>query len=513
MRTNWIDNVVMFLNPRKGAERLRYRMAGHFIKDNMRKFDAGSNGRRTKGWKTGSEGPNVELAASIHEMRNRSRDLYNNNPDAFKAINTIVANVVGTGIRPTVSISSDQNDKKAKKSKAALTKAWKNFADKTTCDFHEKLSFYSLQRQVAITCFMSGSAIVRIRRNTKGFPFSLQVFEPDILDSARDMTIVTSGGYIQRGVEFDKDGKIVAYWMFDRNPHDNVLMNQMISRRIPVKDESGLWQVIHIFDQIRPGQADGYPIGVSTFLKLRDLDVYEDAELVKQQVSACLAGFIYDSSFESATIGMGKDTSGNVLEKLEPGSIEVLPPGKDIKFSNPPNKEGYPEYVKAVKRSIAAGYLVTYEDLTGDLSNANFSSLKSGQNGFKRMVQIWQDNIMINDLCSKVWNVFLIGCDMKGIIKLTDRDDPSNDFPATWTPPAIAMVDPVKETKALIDSIRAGLTSYQDVQRQLGNDPDVTLEEIFSDNQTMDKYNLKLDSDPRADPQRIKKTESPPPAK
>jgi lambda family phage portal protein len=512
MEKNFIDRFVSFLNPVLGAQRSRARLLDAHFNDQLKKLDAGSRSRRTAGWKTSNTGPNAEVADSISTIRSRARDLFYNNADAYKAITVIVSNVIGTGIRPSYYLSPENSGSaKGKKTKKVLNTRWKNVFEKTTIDFNEKLNIYGIQKQVFNTIALSGSCIVRVRRNSKGFPFAFQVFEPDLLDHSKDHYSLQGGGIIHKGVEFDKDGKVVAYWLYDTNPFDNVTLSNYQSTRIPIKDKAGIINIMHIFDQVRPGQVDGLPFGIQAFLTIRDLDIYEDAELVKQQVSACLAGFIYDNSSDQATAGLTRDpNTGNLLDKLEPGSIEVLPPGKDIKFSNPPSKEGFPEYVKTVKRKIAASYGVTYEALTGDLSNANFSSLKAGNNEFKKLVVGWQDNIMITDFLSKVWNIFLLGCELEGLIKIADYQDPSNDYPVSWTPPSLSMVDPTKEIPALIKMVRAGLASWQDVQRQLGNDPEETIAELLADNEAFDKAGLKLDSDPRADPNRVSANAPPP---
>ena len=48
---------------------------------------------------------------------------------------------------------------------------------------------------------------------------------------------------------------------------------------------------------------------------------------------------------------------------------------------------GYTDYVKQQLHIIAAGFRVPYAMMTGDLSQANFSSTRAGLNEFRRMVE------------------------------------------------------------------------------------------------------------------------------
>ena len=96
----------------------------------------------------------------------------------------------------------------------------------------------------------------------------------------------------------------------------------------------------------------------------------------------------------------------DVLDKnMEPGSVYNLPPGKEITFGNPPAVGlEYEPYAAVTLRSIATGYGVTYESLTQDYSKVNFSSGRMGWIEFHRNVEQWRWNMLIPNLCEKVWD-------------------------------------------------------------------------------------------------------------
>jgi lambda family phage portal protein len=55
-------------------------------------------------------------------------------------------------------------------------------------------------------------------------------------------------------------------------------------------------------------------------------------------------------------------------------------------------------------RSIAIGMGITYEQLTGDLSGVNYSSIRAGLIEFRRRCGMLQHNILVFQFCRPVWD-------------------------------------------------------------------------------------------------------------
>jgi lambda family phage portal protein len=403
-----------------------------------------------------------------------------NNPYASKAVAVITANVVGTGIKPSIQDSRTRGLKNTKQ-------AWKAWADTTACDWEGRKTFAGIQRLVMRSVAESGECFVRQRRVSGGpVPLKLQVLEADFLDTNKDGISTPNGGYIMLGIEFDAQGQRVAYWMFDHHPGENRLYRSLTSQRIPADE------ILHIFHEERPGQIRGVPFGVSAALRLSDFDEYEDAQLMRQKVAACFAAFVTDT--KDPLPGEANPNGGYPMERVEPGMIEYLPPGKQVTFGSPPPTEGYDDYSRRTLQGIAAGYGVTYEALTGDLSNVNFSSGRMGWIEMGRQIAEWQELMLIPQLCDSVWQWFVTAGSIAGVA--------SNTATASWTPPARMMIDPVKETKGLSDQVRNGFISWQEAVRQMGYDPDMIAEELSQDYKAFEALGFMLACDPRFDPQR-----------
>lgn len=487
-----LDDFFYWFSPAIAADREKSRLLADAYRKE-RSFEGASNSRRTSGWKTSSKGPNAELGPALHKLRDRSRDLFQNNPSTQKAIGDLTNYVIGTGIRPTF------YETKVKSNKQTLESTWKKVFEKPKIDFEGKLNVYGIQWLGFHTIALSGEVIIRVRRNKKGFPFSLQVFECDIIDTNKDGIQLKNGSSITQGIQYDADGRVEGYWLFASNPNENNLGYSQ-SKYIAAVDANGIPNVLHYFITYRPGQGRGYPMGVSAFIRIKDLDEFEDAELIKQKIGSAHAAFVQRGQSDTS-LGITTDSNGDPIERFAPGMVYYLQNGEEITFNNPPTKDGYSDYTKDVKRTVSAGYNVPYELLTGDYSNANFSSLKAGFTPFHKFVEHLQETLIIGQMCSDIVKIFLWGCQLQGLIKIKE-EDPTDEFEVSWTPPALPFLDPVKEVKAIEAELRAGLRSWSDALRSRGYDPDQTLKEMIEDNKKLDSAGLMLTSDPRYDPNR-----------
>ena len=141
-------------------------------------------------------------------------------------------------------------------------------------------------------------------------------------------------------------------------------------------------------------------------------------------------------------------------------------------------------------RKIAVGLNISYEVLTGDLSRVNFSSGRMGFIEFQRQLESWRWNLTIPMFCSKVSEWFLESAEMAGYntSKITHID---------YTAPHREMIDPVKETAAMVSAIRSGLKTHKEAVKELGYNPQKIYDEIAEVNAILDEKKIILDSDPR----------------
>lgn len=465
---NFLDKTIAFFNPEAGLRRERARKATEIL----RGFEAASKGRRTDNWRASGADANTELRPVLKLLRDRSREQVRNNVYARRTVRTIPNNVIGTGITPRPLGVSRAAEKR-------IMEMWRKWAGTKACDFDGLMNFYGIQRLVMRTIVESGECLILRRRSTDTEnPVQIQVVEPDFLDHSKNAKL-ENGEKIIQGVHFGTDGRRKGYWLFDSHPGANDYTSVTSSFR-PADD------VAHIYFVERPGQVRGVPWLVTSIIRMKDFDEYEDAELVRQKIAACFTVFVQDTNPDAA---LDTEEEQELASKVQPGMIEMLPPGKSVSFAQPPSTNGYESYARKILQGIAAGTDITYEQMTGDYSNVNFSSGRMGWIEFQRSAEDWQWNMVVPMLCEKVWEWFIGANAIAGRIK--------PDTMAEWTAPRREMLDPVKETNAINLQVRNGFKSWGEAVRELGYDPDDTLDEIESYFKKFDEKGVILDSDPR----------------
>ena len=78
-------------------------------------------------------------------------------------------------------------------------------------------------------------------------------------------------------------------------------------------------------------------------VRLRDLDQYEDAQIVRQKIAAMFVGVLSDIE------PMDLEETENALKDMQPGSWFPAPPGKSVNFSSPPSTEGFGDFIEHAK--------------------------------------------------------------------------------------------------------------------------------------------------------------------
>lgn len=478
---NLFDRMISFFSPRVALRRQAARSHMRLIEGQVRKYEGASNSDRIKLWNPSDSSANQEIKQDATSLRKRARELRRNNAYAHRAIQVITTNVVGSGIKPVFKI-------KNKSMKKYFDEAWDRWAEKSSdCDFEGFQNLIGLQAQVMDAVVESGECFVlRKRQSTSnGVPLKLQVLEADYLDHSHNEDF-KDGRQIRQGIEFNTKGERVAYHFYKNHPGEKTTKMQKV--RVPSN------QVRHVFEKKRPGQIRGVTFLHPVMIRLRDVDIFQDASLKKQQISACYSAFIYNANGDTLDNTYSNDSEWELLEKLDSGTIEKLPPGYDIRFADPPNSTDYPAFVKTELMSIASGLGITYEALTQDYGNVNFSSARMGFLEFQRNIKRWQNEIMIMQFLNGILDWFIDAIQFsKGAANFNISAD---KVQASWTTPAREMIDPSKEVPAARDAVKAGFKSISEVIRSLGYNPEEVFAERSEEMRVLKELGISTDTDP-----------------
>jgi lambda family phage portal protein len=330
-----------------------------------------------------------------------------------------------------------------------------------------------------------------LRTSARGHRLKVRLLEADYLDDTRQ-GVLTSGGWIRDGIEFNRDGERVAYWLFDQHPGAMIWgkSGSPISQRIPAKD------VLHVYRQDRAGQMRGVSWFSSIAIPLQDLGEFQDAQLMRQKIAACFVAFrqVEGSGTDPASVAQGISE----LAELSPGLIQDIGMDETVTFGTPPDSGDFDPFSRSILRAAASGIGLTYEAMTGDLSNVNFSSARMGRGEMDKSISSWQWTMLIPQFLQPMaawliegWQADLInaGLEAPSLAMIGGAQG------FEWVPPHKILVDPTREIPSLIEGIRGGLFSLSGVVRSLGQDPERLFEDIAADNAMLDEKGLIFESD------------------
>ena len=428
-----------------------------------RRFDAAGGGRR---WGSNPTfgAINAETLAAAGPMRSRARHQARNNGYAAAASNAWIANLIGTGIVP----ASLHPDQATRRRLAQAHRIWSNRADADGVTDRAGLEALAARSMVeAGECFIQ---LVTVD-DVPGVPLRLRLIDPDQVDLANTRELA-GGGRIVAGIEFDARNVRVAYHVGQANAFGQ----SGSTVRVPAAD------MLHLYHQLAPGQVRGVPWLSPVLLTLYDLDETEDAMLMKQKVAALFAGFMMDPTEQSGPRGAFPGTEGYELPSLEPGAVQALPPGYDMKFATPAEASEGVAFIKSQLRRIATGVGLPTHLISGDLSDFNFSSLRGGLIEFRRRVEQLQFSVVVHQLCRPVWERFVTLAVLAGVVDAPDFEAALDDYlSAEFYPPKQAWVDPAKDAAADAEAVAAGFKSRRQVVAEQGYAVEDLDAEIASD--------------------------------
>lgn len=477
-----IDTLIATLSPRWALRRAQQRAA---LFEVQARYEGARRSRRTQGWRADGTGPQAEVEGALVELRNRSRDLVRNNAWAAAGLDISVAYQVGYGITPRSRTGDPDVDRQVN----AEFEAWAK-----GCDIGGRLDFAGLMAQVARARAQDGEALTlklpaspaEMRRRNIRVPLLLQNVEADLLEEDREGA-TQAGNLIRQGIELSSGGVPAAYHLLEEHPGEEFGGRRGRVRIYPAES------VLHLYRQDRPGQLRGVPDLAPFLMRLRDLDELEDAALHQAKVQACLAAFV--TSGQPAGRGPLEavpESGGDAARQFSPGMIERLLPGEDVKFAMPSGAGAFSDLARHQLHAIAAGWGITYDLLTGDLTQANYSSLRAGRLAFKRRLEQIQWLLLIPRWCTPVWDAWVAAAIRAGV--LPPR---AGGYPVEWQPPAFEMVDPLKDALAMQLMERLGYATWDQNVAAQGYDPEEQRAAIARANELADELGLILDGDPR----------------
>ncbi len=445
-----------------------------------------SDSRLIGDWAPLNQSVNDLIAAASPRVRARVRQLCRDFPYFRRAVRLVVNYAVGDGIIFQARVAEPGTGKLLTRYNQQIEDAFNFWAE--DADVAGRLHYYelmALSKRQDLECGEFLLVKTRPRRKTRsGIPFALQAYEVEWLDSG-----VTSHGSnpVHQGIEYDRaTGEVLAYHLTDPDGWGK-------SVRVPAGS------VIHRFETERPGQLRGISPLVSAVLMAHSLGEYLTAELDRAKMAAKYLGTLTtpEGPDYGATLGPGESEDNDLQQRridLENAIIEVLRPGEKLDLTGNPNPNpNHPEYVRGLLCMLAVTAEVPYELLSGDYTGFNYSTGRISRNDFAQQLK---------PVCTRIVRHFGLptlrpwfeAAVLSGALRLPDYFSRPRFWERhVWQPPGMESIDPGRETKAMINQVKALLRSPQEIVRARGRNFEDVVNEIAQARELAETKGLSLD--------------------
>lgn len=481
---------------------------------------AGYVKKALKGFIAASGSPREDIDAHNYTLRQRARMLYMATPVATSAIKTNRTNVIGCGLQLKSRINRVKLGLTPEQAKEWQRKTEEEFelwaANKRNCDAIGVNNFYTAQQLALASCLLSGDMIVLLKHEdpTVLNPYGLRfhMIEADRVSTPTAMTAGSSffanmtqgetkeGNRIYDGVEVDKNGRIIAYWIRNTYPFQQIADKTEWKRVLATGEETRLPNVLHVMETERPEQYRGVSYLAQVIEPLLQMRRYTDSELTAAVVESFFTAFIKTEADpnENPYNEVGGDGTEQVSDdpneyEMGPGQINIMKPGEDVVFGDPKRPAGgFDGFVVAICKQIGAALEIP-ADLLLKSFNASYSASRAA------LLEAWKAFKMrrewfADDFCRPLYEVWMAEAVARGrIIAPGFFSDPAIRaawLGSEWIGPTQGQLDPVKEITAEQLACENGFsTREQSTIRLNGGSFEANAEQLVDENARLAQAN------------------------
>lgn len=452
---------------------------------------ASTRKRSMKGFTAASGSPREDIDYNNYTLRQRGRILTMAAPLAKSAVVTNRTNVIGCGLQLKCTVDRDvlgwtqeqaENWERRTENEFAL---WAE--NRNACDATGVNDFYELQQLAFASWLTSGDVfgVIKQEKATPLRPYSLRihVIEADRISTPH--TAVSVSGFwltdgenpdnhnrIYDGVEIDKNGKIVAYWIRNTYPYELTAAPTKWQRVEAYGKRTGLPNIVQVMESERPDQYRGVTFLAPVIEQLLQLRRYTESELTAAVVESFFTAFVTtETSPDTLPFGETGGSPGDhqvsdpdTEYEMGAGQINVMKPGENITFADPKRPaNGFQAFVDAISEMIGAA-LETPADLLKKSFNASYSASRAA------LLEAWKAFKMRRewftaDWCRPIYEVWFSEAVALGRIYapgfFTDPLLHAAYLGSEWIGPSQGQLDPVKEITAEILACENGFSTHE----------------------------------------------------
>lgn len=462
---NVLDQVIGWISPEAGYRRGVYRRALEL----ERSYDAAGYDRENANWRAINESAEMTDRQDRDLVRARARDLERNSDVMNSVLGAHKRNIFGAGYRLRANTGDNEQN-------ARIEKLWETWCQKKNCDVTETQSFNAMMR-MAIWRKKIDGGILFLKCYTGGslVPFKIQMLEVDELDTSV-MAPRKKENKVAGGIEYNSFNKPVGYYIRQYSLDG---MTTMESKYMDAKD------VIFYFTKNRPSQIREMSDMAPTVSRIRDVNEFMRSIAVKERILACLSVFIKRMMPESGLQGRDNKSVGGIERKfnyqgktLTPGMIQYLNQGDEVQVVNPSGQStDATAYTKQEMRMISSGQGLSYETVSRDMSESNYSSARQGSIEDELTYEEERDQLM--EVMDEIYETFVISLVLAGKLNVKDFWENKEKYLShKWIKAPKKWIDPLKEANANKIAMNTGQKTWADMAAENGKDWKEMIDEI-----------------------------------
>ena len=359
-------------------------------------------------WNPGTYSGQSALSYGREFVASRIHDLARNDGWASAAVSRVVDETIGSGWTlnaqvnaRTLGITQDEADE-INDQIEALHEDYASNDPGFWCDAERQTNQAGILGLAMRHHFLDGEAAAHIVWRGEegtgrpiaptGYGTCIQVIDPVRISNPNGRM---DSPTLQQGVEIDEWNAAVGYHVRRAHPGDTMMLQRdaWVWDYVP-RDIGARPNFIHAFTKRRAGERRGISKLISVVRKHKQVADIDDLEMQAISINSALAAFVtspYDLDEMVEAMDAGKVTDamqsissaqGEYYKALplnfRNAQVNFLQPGEDVKLSAPehPNSN-FEAFFRQALRNIASAAGLTYEMLTMDWSNVNYSSARA----------------------------------------------------------------------------------------------------------------------------------------
>lgn len=434
------------------------------------------------------------IAARIH-------DIARNDGWASAATDRVVDETIGSGWTlsaqvnaTTLGLTRDEADEINDQIEAL----WADYGDNDWCDSERQTNQAGLLGLAMRHMFLDGEACAHVVWRGEegtgepiaptGFATCLTIVDPGRLSNPNNQSDTE---FLQQGVALDRFGAAEGYWIRRAHPGDRFIKpDGWIWDYVP-REIDGRPEFIHAFRKRRAGERRGVGDLVSVLRKHKQVADIDDLEMQAISINSALAAFVtspydLDELVEAMDTGKVTEAMAQMTEqqgayykavplRFKDAQVNFLQPGEDVKLSQPqhPNAN-FEAFFRQSLRNIASAAGLTYEMLTMDWSNVNYSSARAALLVIYKALNTRKDHFA-GQFMAPWYRAWLEEVFDQRRIRLPARAvsfeaNPYGWAKAAWIGTGRGWIDPLREAEASGMRLSTGVSTLQDEVAEQGGD-------------------------------------------